>query len=105
MTNRSDLIRSIMNEISSHTDLIECKSFSELHDYCDANMLGESEKYSNLNSIGILDSAQCYIDRYLELKAAVKYYSYDYVGFHGNALLTEARKALKKHSDYLIYRK
>lgn len=37
-------IESIKREILADADLAACKTFSELHDHCDANTLGTSEE-------------------------------------------------------------
>ncbi len=37
------LAQTIIEEIKTRPDLMACKSFSELHDHCDANCLGDQE--------------------------------------------------------------
>jgi hypothetical protein len=41
-------------------ELHDVKSFSEVHDYCDANMLGNSAAYAD--RLDILNAAQAQVD-------------------------------------------
>lgn len=62
----------IITEISRDEMLLKCKTFSELHDYCDANTLGGTdEEMTELPEgsleeyIDTLNDAQCLVDLWL----------------------------------------
>ena len=51
MTNeqfQAAVVATMKSEINADEDLRSCKSFSELHDHCDANLLGGAELLANL---------------------------------------------------------
>ena len=63
---------SIIQEIKKDSKLMTCKSFSELHDFCDANMLGCSAEVLNSpdmgTSIHTLNEAQNLVDEWIKTK-------------------------------------
>jgi hypothetical protein len=63
------IANSIIAEIKKDEVLMACKSFSELHDYCDANCLGCSEELLDVMSleeaIPILNAAQNEVNLWL----------------------------------------
>ena len=63
--------QTMIDEIAQSEALSSCQSFSELHDHCDANMLGCSEElYEELGleeSCDILNAAQEIVDHSLPL--------------------------------------
>jgi hypothetical protein len=46
----AEIAKTIIAEILAHPDLLAARTFSELHDHCDANCLGEQEAF--LDSCG-----------------------------------------------------
>jgi hypothetical protein len=63
---------SIIAEIKKDEVLMACKSFSELHDYCDANCLGCSEELLDVfefeRAIKLLNAAQTEVHRWLSVQ-------------------------------------
>ncbi len=66
------LAKSIIEDIRADEVLLNCVSFSELHNYCDANMLGltnevcdQHEDFSE--AINIINRAQNLVNRYMEI--------------------------------------
>lgn len=64
-----EVAASIIAEIEEDKTLLACTSFGELHDYCDANMLGNSAELLYMMScndaIDILDPAQDLVNEFL----------------------------------------
>ena len=62
----------IIAEIKTHPELMACSSFSELHDHCDANVLGCAEELLDLTgmstAIDILNEAQTVVTAFLSSK-------------------------------------
>lgn len=66
-----ELIRAIINEINQDKVLPLCKSFSALHDHCDANMLGDfglEDTNNGLIDIEALNDVQNRVGFYLGLE-------------------------------------
>jgi len=66
------LVASIHAEIDASPALSSCKSFSELHDHCDANCLGEQETFFETHGMldGRLELAQQCVDQILKARNA-----------------------------------
>lgn len=60
---------SIIADIQNRPELAACKTFSELHDHCDANVLGDSEalldKLPHEAAIALLNQAQEIVNKWL----------------------------------------
>lgn len=65
-----EIAESIIAEIRKDPKLRTCRSFEELHDHCDADMLGDSQKLLDIlsleNAVEILDAAQNIVSDHLE---------------------------------------
>lgn len=62
------LAETIIQEISEDTHLARCESFSDLHDFTDANLLGDSESYFGLYGVEVVQEAQDLVDRQLPIE-------------------------------------
>lgn len=63
-----DLVKTILDDIRLDEQLKTVESFSELHDFCDANTLGETEKYFDEFGVEFVDQAQRMVDACLPIK-------------------------------------
>lgn len=68
-----DIVSSDLDVRASGLPLSNCKSYGELHDFCDANCLGGCceddswwSQFVGTEDIDILDAAQCTVGRWLE---------------------------------------
>lgn len=68
-----DFARSVLYEVWGNKDLMKVNSFSELHDLCDANMLGDQSLIEHLENdednsdlIDVLNEAFDYCDKILK---------------------------------------
>lgn len=65
----TELADTMIVEIKKRPDLRGCRSFSELHDHCDANVLGGSEalleKFPLETTVKLLNEAYTIVDDYL----------------------------------------
>ncbi len=71
MKERSRIVRTIIDEIKKDIDLTDIKTFSDLHDVCDANVLGDSEAVldncSNTEDLNEeLNAIQNVVDHYIK---------------------------------------
>ena len=67
-----DLAASIVAEIAGDEQLMVCRTFAELHDHCDANVLGDSELVLGFregleNNIALLNEAQSLVNDWLQI--------------------------------------
>lgn len=53
----NEYIASVKKEIRNDPELLACASFVELHNYCDANVLGDIESRSFANTEEMVDFA------------------------------------------------
>jgi len=53
--------------IKLNDDLRQAKTFSELHDFCDANTLGETEWYFDNYGVAVVELAQTLVGQKLPL--------------------------------------
>lgn len=67
-TELAETIKSeILRDMLDGTVPITVSSFSELHDFVDANMYGTPEVDDPYTDIPIIDDAQCVVDRWLRV--------------------------------------
>ncbi len=66
------IAQSIIDEINASPELSKCRTFSELHDFCDANTLGNSEAILDElhwdDAITLLNEAQEIVNKKLAIK-------------------------------------
>jgi hypothetical protein len=55
-------IASMVDEIITDSELFACTSFSQLHDYCDANVLGDIDSREFANTEEMIDFANTGMD-------------------------------------------